>query len=62
MALCMAEQDEIWITMINGTPTLVLHACTKAQASLRSDFYIAEMKGNNSHTKWDTEVSGTRRV
>ena len=51
MALCMAEQDEIWITMTNGTPTLVLHACTKAQASLFSDFYIAEMKGNNSHTK-----------
>lgn len=29
----MAEQDEIWIAMTNGTPTLVLHACTKAQAS-----------------------------
>ena len=26
MALCMAEQDEIWIAMTNGTPTLVLHA------------------------------------
>ena len=33
MALCMAEQDEVWIAMTNGTPTLVLHACTKAQAS-----------------------------
>ena len=26
MALRMAEQGEIWITMTNGTPTLVLHA------------------------------------
>lgn len=49
MALCMAEQDEIWITMTNGTPTLVLHACTKAQASLRSDFYIAEMNSSVGH-------------